>query len=436
MYIGLDRAHFLSPTGQCKPWDASADGYSRAEGCGMFVLKRLSDAIAEKDNILGIIRGVETNQSAHAESITHPHVPTQTQLFKKLIASSGVHPSRINVLEAHGTGTQAGDPTELESIRSVFSVNRTSENPLHVTSVKANIGHAEAASGAAGLAKLLLMLRKRTITKVISLKELNPRIPPLSVDGTVIDTEAIPWESPRDGGPRMALLNNFGAAGSNGALILEEAPEPPIANASDAPSTVILGLSCDSENAAKELRDAYLKYLEKSVTDQLELSDFTYTATARRRLHRYRLAVTGKTKEELMGNLQNASLVEMTESGPGKVCFAFSGQGGQYVGMGSGLYKSSPFIRDIVDVFHDKLVSWGYPGVLGVINPPAGAPPSEDFQAFQAAVYVLEYALAQLWQSWGTKPTAVAGHRYEVCTFCYFSNTNVRRVAWANMLLL
>ena len=224
MYIGLDRAHFLSSTGQCKPWDASADGYCRAEGSGMFVLKRLSDALAENDNILAVIRGAETNQSAHAESITHPHVPTQVSLFKKLIASSGVDPSKISVIEAHGTGTQAGDPTELESIRSVFSVNRTPDNPLHVTSVKANIGHAEAASGAAGLAKLVLMLQKQTIPAVISLKKLNPRIPPLSQDGTVIDTELTSWSAPSDGSPRLALLNNFGAAGSNGALILEEAP--------------------------------------------------------------------------------------------------------------------------------------------------------------------------------------------------------------------
>ena len=104
MYIGLDRAHFLSSTGQCKPWDASADGYCRSEGCGMFVLKRLSDALAENDNILGVIRGVEVNQSAHADSITRPHVPTQMDLFKKVLSSAGVEPHQVNVVEAHGTG--------------------------------------------------------------------------------------------------------------------------------------------------------------------------------------------------------------------------------------------------------------------------------------------------------------------------------------------
>lgn len=105
MYIGLDRAHFLSPTGQCKPWDASADGYCRSEGCGMFVLKRLSDALAENDNILGVIRGIEVNQSANAGSITHPHAATQSDLFRKLMSSTGVEPHHISVIEAHGTGT-------------------------------------------------------------------------------------------------------------------------------------------------------------------------------------------------------------------------------------------------------------------------------------------------------------------------------------------
>ncbi|KAG6844207.1 hypothetical protein H0H93_016595, partial [Arthromyces matolae] len=188
MFLGLDRGHFLSPTGQCKAFDASADGYSRGEGCGAFVLKRLPDALAENDRILGVIRGIEVNQSGLAHSITHPHAPTQASLFRRLLGNSNIDANRVNVIEAHGTGTQAGDPNELESIRSVFSSHRSSNNPLHVTSIKANIGHLEAASGAAGLAKLLLMMERRSIPRQISLTTLNPRITPLHVDHTVIDT--------------------------------------------------------------------------------------------------------------------------------------------------------------------------------------------------------------------------------------------------------
>src|SRR4051794_4850297 len=179
MFVGLDRGHFLSPTGQCKAFDALADGYSRAEGCGIFVIKRLSDALAENDRILGVIRGIEVNQSGQANSITHPHPPTQESLFKQLLCNSGVDASHVTVVEAHGTGTQAGDPSELEAIRSVFCPSRPPSNPLHVTSIKGNIGHLEAASGAAGLAKLLLMLRHMKIPRQISLQKLNPRITPL-----------------------------------------------------------------------------------------------------------------------------------------------------------------------------------------------------------------------------------------------------------------
>ncbi|KAJ7720859.1 thiolase-like protein [Mycena maculata] len=149
----LDRGHFLSPTGQRKPFDESADGYSRGEGCGMFVLKRLRDAISENDNILGVIRGIEVDQSGLARSITYPHVPTLAALFRMVLENSGV-----NVIEAHGTGTQAGDPDEVQSLRSVLAVKRAPNNPLHITSVKANIGLLEATSGAAGFAPLLLML--------------------------------------------------------------------------------------------------------------------------------------------------------------------------------------------------------------------------------------------------------------------------------------
>jgi acyl transferase domain-containing protein len=214
MFLGLDRGHFLSPAGQCKAFDASADGYARSEGCGLFVLKRLADAEREHDNILGVVRGIEVNQSGLAHSITYPHAPTQAALFQRVLARAGVDAHRVNVVEAHGTGTQAGDPNELASLRAVLCAGgRPQGNPLHITSVKANIGHLEAASGAAGLAKLLLMLKHRAIPRQISLKRLNPLIAPLDADGAVIDTERAEWRPSGEGLTRMALLNNFGAAG-------------------------------------------------------------------------------------------------------------------------------------------------------------------------------------------------------------------------------
>jgi len=426
MMLGLDRAHFLSSTGQCKAFDASADGYSRSEGCGVFVLKRLSDAVAENDNVLGVIRGIEVNQSGLAHSITHPHAPTQATLFRSLLKNTGIEANRVSVIEAHGTGTQAGDPNELESIRSIFAVKRESENPLHITSVKANIGHLEAASGSAGLAKLLLMLKNRTIPRVVSLKNLNPLIAPLASDNTIIDTIQTEWKS-FEGQVRMAMLNNFGAAGSNTALLLEEfcAADRRKPHAGLA---YVFGLSAKTDSSLDELRKRYIDWL-KGPESTSNLADIAYTMTARRSVYEYRIAVQACTKEELLEKLSKASPVHV-QGTSGKVVFVFSGQGSQYLGMGKVLYETSSVFRNYIDECHRFLVSWGFPGVTQILlagEGGSGLTKLEEFEVYQAAIFSLEYALAKLWMSWGLTPAAVVGHRYA------FFTTYI--LDWSNNLL-
>jgi len=425
MFLGLDRGHFLSPTGQCKAFDASADGYSRGEGCGIFVLKRLSDAIAEKDNILGVIRGIEVNQSGLAHSITHPHAPTQATLFKRVLQNSGIDANRVNVVEAHGTGTQAGDPNELESIRSVFAAQRSPGNPLHITSVKANIGHLEAASGAAGLAKLLLMLQYRTIPRQISLKNLNPRIAPLESDNTIIDTTDVPWLPSHDGMTRVAMLNNFGAAGSNTTVLLEEfsSPSPSVPPPQGMPH--IFGLSAKTEAALDELRSRYLQWLQSPENEVIGLADIAYTATARRQVYSYRLSVSASTRAELIEKLRTASIVQATGE-PAEVVFVFSGQGGQYLGMGRSLYQTSSLFKHHIDECHSVLTSSGFPGVLSIITGTEDSQLTtlEEFEAYQSAIFSLQYALAKLWISWGLTPAAVVGHRSVTSFFRRFLETD------------
>ncbi|KAF8897468.1 hypothetical protein BD779DRAFT_1667443 [Infundibulicybe gibba] len=413
MMLGLDRGHFLSPTGQCKAFDTSADGYSRSEGCGIFVIKRLSDAISENDNILGVIRGIEVNQSGLAHSITHPHAPTQATLFKRVLSNTGIDPNRVSVVEAHGTGTQAGDPNELESIRSIFAIQRSSDNPLHVTSVKANIGHLEAASGVAGLAKLLLMLRHRSIPRVISLKNLNPKIAPLESDNTVIDTIQVPWTTPNNQ-TRIALLNNFGAAGSNTAMLIEEfVPQPITPSATTDGSSLVFGLSAKTDEALETLRSRYLAWLESSECDA-RLSDIAYTMTARRQIFSYRISVQASSKAELVEKLRKAPAVKSSDE-DAKVVFVFSGQGSQYLGMGQSLYHSSSLFKQHINTCHNILVEAGFPGILPIIlagEGGSGLSALEEFEAYQAAVLSLELALAQLWLSWGIIPAAVVGTEY------------------------
>jgi acyl transferase domain-containing protein len=405
----------LSPTGQCRVFDASADGYSRGEGCGLFVLKRFSDARAENDRILGIIRGAEVNQSGAASSITQPHVPTQIKLFRQLLDSSGISPEDVTLVEAHGTGTQSGDVGELESIRRVFSAGRSVENPLHITSIKANIGHLEAASGAASLAKLLLMLQHRTIPRLISLINLNPRISELTTDHTIIDTETQEWDAAREGSPRTALLNNFGAAGSNCALLLQEYVHP--ANPREyAPSTVpyVFGLSAKTDAALVSMRLRVVDWLDSADAKNASISDVAYSLTARRQIYEYRVSLTARTKQELVeGLLSGPSSVRVSRKS-GRAAFVFSGQGGQYIGMGSALYRSVPLFRSIIDHCHSFLVKSGFAGVMQYIAPDENRsilPEVEESEVYQSAIFVLEYALSQLWMSWGVTPAIVVGHR-------------------------
>ncbi|KAF9025638.1 hypothetical protein BDZ89DRAFT_1161644 [Hymenopellis radicata] len=407
MFLGLDRGHFLSPTGQCKSFDESADCYSRSEGCGLFVMKRLSDALAEQDHIWGVIRAVDVNHNALATSITHPHVPTQIKLLQTVLENAAIHPGRVNVVEAHGTGTRAGDPTELESLRAVF-LSGGENRDLHVTSIKANIGHLEPASGAAGLAKILLMFRHRTIPRCISLHTLNADIQP--GDGLVIDKVATPWNPTGAGLTLMAVLNNFGATGSNTAALVEEH----VPDVSDhAARCLVLGISAKTEEALDRLKERYIEWMQSSACTE-SWSDIAYTATARRQLYPWRTAISASKKEEAVTKLKTSKLVDTSalQADP-KVVFVFSGQGSQYVGMGQALYHTSPLFHSIVDQCHNLLISAGFVGVLAIISPDgvgSSLSKTDEFEAYQAAIFVLEYALARLWMSWGLKPSAVVGH--------------------------
>ncbi|KAK7026520.1 hypothetical protein VNI00_015600 [Paramarasmius palmivorus] len=415
LFLGLDRAHFLSPTGQCQAFDASADGYSRSEGCGMFVLKRLSDAVAEHDNILGVIRGIEVNQSGRASSITHPHSDTQSQLFKTLLEKSGVtDPLRVSVVEAHGTGTQAGDPNELESIRSVLCTNRPANNPLHVTSIKANIGHVETASGAAGLAKLLLMFQHETIPRQISLQNLNPRIAPLESDNTIIARTQVPWRPSPPGMTRLALLNNFGAAGSNVAMLVEEHLSLCDSVASQE-FPLVFGLSAKDQNAAQALRDKYIEWLQSSGRER-KPADVAYTMTGRRQLYPYRLAVCASSTAELAGKLQHASIADSTW---------------EWADL---FMRPRIVFRSAVDECHHILLALGFPGVLPIIlahGVGGTMEPSEEQDAYQASVFTLQYALGKMWMSWGVNPSAVIGHSLGEYAALYFAAVLTLRGALA-----
>lgn len=238
---------------------------------------------------------------------------------------------QVSVVELHGTGTQAGDPNELSSIREALCIGRDPHNLLHLTSIKANIGHCEAASGTAALATMVLMIKHGKIPPQVSLKNLNPKIRELGSDGAVIDRETTLWPRHVDH-PRIAMLNNFGAAGSNGALILQEyyADDLSAEKPQSGMHHRVLGCSAKSVDALLSLRDALISFVRNNST-QSSIRDICYTSTARRHVYDYRISATGDSKEELIRQLQDSSpfsIRETPDSRP-RAVFAFSGQGSQ-----------------------------------------------------------------------------------------------------------
>ncbi|KAL8717978.1 MAG: hypothetical protein Q9225_004837 [Loekoesia sp. 1 TL-2023] len=411
MYIGLSRAHFLSPTGQCKAFDVRADGYCRSEGCGIFVLKRLRDAIAENDRIYGIIRGIEVNQCGNAHSITHPNQETQQALFRRVLAKSSVPASSVGVVEAHGTGTKAGDAAEISSLRAVFGEVAGIRPPLYLMSVKSNTGHAEAASGVAGLAKLLLMLREKVVPPQANLQSLNPALADMKHYNFAIATKLQSWQTIR-GLPRRALLNNFGAAGSNTALILEETSEAVPEQAPQRSSYPFI-VSARTSDACIRLCDRYVQNLDEKQCRRLW--DICYTATARKQRHKYQARFTCRSVDELRTNLrqQTTPVVRTEYANKRQTVFVFSGQGAVHNGMGKEVFATSPLFRENVHICDKILHEFGVKSIVPMIEGSYKRhmhSEEDDIILGQCACVVLEYSLAQLWRSWKVEPDLVIGH--------------------------
>ena len=219
--IVLSKAHMMSRDGRCKAFDASADGFVRSEGCGVIVLKRLSDARTDGDRVLALIRGTASNQDGRSNGLTAPNGPSQVSVIREALANAGLHPGDIDLIEAHGTGTSLGDPIEARALAEIFSQGRTSERPLQVASVKSNFGHTESASGIAGLIKVVLALQHEEIPPSLHLNKMNPHI---AWDGLTmrVPTEKISWN--RKDGPRGAGVSSFGFSGTNVHVTLSDSP--------------------------------------------------------------------------------------------------------------------------------------------------------------------------------------------------------------------
>jgi myxalamid-type polyketide synthase MxaB len=407
VFVSLCKARMLSPDGRCKVFDASANGYVRGEGCGVLVLKRLSDAVAAGDNIWALLRGSATNHNGRSSGLTVPSGPAQQEVIRTALRAAGVDPAEIGYVEAHGTGTAVGDPIEAGALGAVFAERST---PLHVGSVKTNCGHLEWAAGVCGLIKVILSMDRGVIPPHLHFRQPNPLIPWETLPIRIV-TEPTPWPA----GQRLAGVSSFGFGGTNAHVIVEQAPaRSAVAGAVERPMH-LLTLSAKSEFALRQLADRMASAADRISSESL--GDFCHSANAGRSQFEYRLALPARTNRDLAAGLRGfAGLVtapavkmgRVTQDLPG-IAMIFTGQGSQRAGMGRELYETQPVFRRTLQQCDALLRGSLDRPLLDLLYGENSAEIGQTIYT-QPALFALEYALAQLWQSWGVVPDAVLGH--------------------------
>ncbi len=415
--IYLSRMKALSPDGWCRTFAASANGFVRGEGCGMVVLKRLSDALADGDNIMAVIRGSAINHDGRSSGLTVPNGLAQQDVIRLALADAGgLTPEQISYVEAHGTGTPLGDPIEVRALAEVLCQNRPADHPLMLGSVKTNIGHLESAAGIAAFMKAVLALQHKEIPPHLHLDALNPHVDWENLP-IVIPTTPTPWET--DGEARRAGISAFGFSGTNAHIIVEESPAVPEAvPVEDERPVHVVSLSARTETALKQLAERYEHFVAEHGA-QVALPDIGYTANTARAPFAYRAVVVARSAEQLRHKLSVLMKGE-TEAGirsgwtdtdiQPKVAFLFTGQGSQYPDMGRQLYETQPVFRQALDQCAELLQSELEQPLLSVLYSDEHEGLLNETQYTQPALFALEYALAMLWQSWGIVPAAVMGH--------------------------
>ncbi|MEU9622763.1 MULTISPECIES: beta-ketoacyl synthase N-terminal-like domain-containing protein [unclassified Streptomyces] len=411
----------LSPDGRCKTFDDSADGYGRAEGCGMIVLKRLSDARRDGDTVLALVRGSAVGQDGESAGLTVPNGAAQETLLRRALGSARLEPGDIQYVEAHGTGTPLGDPIEIGAISEVFADSHSRNDPVIVASAKTNIGHMEPAAGIGGVIKAVAQLRSGEIFPHLNFDTPSTRIP-WEVSPVEIPTETRPWKA----GTRRAMVNSFGFAGTLASAVLEEAPsgaddrapgqDAPAGEAGE-PGGQVFTLSAKSARSLALQIERYQRLLADR--PDLPVDAICYTGSTGRAHFDHRIAGVVRDHAGLSALLadraaRSAAAAGSATAGPEavrKAVFLFTGQGAQRPGMGLALYERHPLFRRTVDEL-DAL----FAPHLGRSIRELMFGRTEDSDELhrtrytQPALFVLEYALARLWLSWGVRPSAVIGH--------------------------
>ena len=404
----------LSPDGHCRSFDAGANGTVFSNGIGIVVLKRLDDAMADGDTIHAVIRGSAiNNDGARRASFTAPGVYGQSHVISDALAAAAVSPETISYIEAHGTATSLGDSIEIQALSKAFARETDRKQFCAIATVKSNIGHLDAAAGVAGLIKTAMMLRNRTLPPAAMFTRPNPD---LQIENTpfFVNTSLKEWKGP-DGGPLRAGVSSFGFGGTNAHVVVEEPPAPEPTDESR--EFQVLVMSAESADGLERYSASLAGHLSRY--PKTELADAAFTLQSGRRAFRHRRAVVCRSIEDARGLLDSRdprlvfSGVHDTHERP--VVFMFPGQGSQHVDMARGLYDTEAAFREVVDECAALLTPHLGTDIRQLIFAEGGASPDASERLTrtgnaQPALFVIEYALARLYMSWGVQPAAMIGH--------------------------
>lgn len=412
--VSFGKAGFMAPDGRCKAFDSRANGYVRSEGAGVVLLKPLSQAIADGDLIYAVIRGSAVNQDGRSNGLTAPNPWAQEALLKEAYRQAGISPHQVQYIEAHGTGTQLGDPIEMKALGKVLAQGRSAGSDCLVGSVKTNIGHLEAAAGIAGLIKVALSLYHRQIPPSLHFQQPNPYIPfknlPLRVPTTLE-----PWPETTD--IAIAGVSSFSFGGTNAHVVLAGAPKVETQEVVVDSPLHLLTLSAKCENALQDLAKRYLDFLASHPS--ISLADVCFTASTGRSHFEHRLALTAASTQQLTQRLdtfcQGQTPIGLASGSvrskqQRKIAFLFTGQGSQYANMGRQLYDTQPVFRKTLEECDRLLQPYLEKSLLSVLFASTDKDLINQTAYTQPALFALEYALAQMWRSWGISPNIVMGH--------------------------